>query len=528
MFNYISIMSNNSILKEKFNNKSLDDNYIKNLISLYDLNHNKSDLMFYVLIHLILFIQCFYKNLTLPQIIKTFKKNKGLGAISLIVFFIGVSLIYYSIQTVPTGQEANSKIIKNIFYPVSIIALVIIFAISILTGSKKNSIIYICSLIGPFLLYFVYKIYYLLSDNISKKVNKIINIIVSVYPIVYLVILFFIGAFRKKDLNFNSSDNILFSMPIWLLSFLLLGRVFKYLNLFIIYLTSGNYKLVKRKNNSVLSSVLQNRLSSIIQRLKINKTENELFKILNNYEIQNTSKNFFSILSKFKNYIYYSINSILNFIFYYIIGSTINNDSTESKHKIDQVAFPILGFNNNFFSLDRFINTNIKYENNNVSSFFNVIIGVISTKILLNGFATNGNVASIIISAVITGIKSLMVVVLGNKFHRWYEGIINKDQTINISNSIKYILFQYLYTGIDLEKTGKIYNKNKSDGILTSGLFFKNTGFKLISFLIVGILVSLFSSLDYFTNNNLIAMILSIIKLVPMVGFAIYWSRKKK
>ena len=35
MFNYISIMSNNSILKEKFNNKSLDDNYIKNLISLY-------------------------------------------------------------------------------------------------------------------------------------------------------------------------------------------------------------------------------------------------------------------------------------------------------------------------------------------------------------------------------------------------------------------------------------------------------------------------------------------------------------
>ena len=51
MFNYISIMSNNNILKEKFNNKSLDDNYIKNLINLYDLNHNKSDLMFYVIIH---------------------------------------------------------------------------------------------------------------------------------------------------------------------------------------------------------------------------------------------------------------------------------------------------------------------------------------------------------------------------------------------------------------------------------------------------------------------------------------------
>ena len=50
-------MSNNSILKDKFKNKNLNDDYIKNLINLYDLNYNKSDLMFYVLILTNLFYQ---------------------------------------------------------------------------------------------------------------------------------------------------------------------------------------------------------------------------------------------------------------------------------------------------------------------------------------------------------------------------------------------------------------------------------------------------------------------------------------
>lgn len=69
-------MSNSiKYISEKLNNKNLDENYIKSLINIYDLNHNKSDSIFYNLFFIVLFLQNYYKYLSLPYISQTFKKK---------------------------------------------------------------------------------------------------------------------------------------------------------------------------------------------------------------------------------------------------------------------------------------------------------------------------------------------------------------------------------------------------------------------------------------------------------------------
>ena len=220
----------------------------------------------------------------------------------------------------------------------------------------------------------------------------------------------------------------------------------------------------------------------------------------------------------------------MNFVFFWLLGNTINTNIYQERQNINKFAIPILGFNEEKIDDGKF----------HVQNLWHQILGTLSTKLLLTGFSSNNssqNISSTIFNVFLTGFKFIWIVILGEKYNKWYEYILDPE----VNDYKKYAL-RILFAGIDIDEAQSIYNTNKGKksnkennskgyGRVKEDQFFKDKNIFGYSsmFLLVGALTSLFTGMNYLTNNSITSFILTLIKyILIIVIMIIYYKNKNK
>jgi len=241
--------------------------------------------------------------------------------------------------------------------------------------------------------------------------------------------------------------------------------------------------------------------------------------VLTSYKL--TESTDMKFVQKYSSSIYYFIGSGLNLFFYWLFGNAINyNTSVETKN-VNQLAFPILGFN--------FPKTSTDKASGFVRKVLEHLLGTISTKIFINGFANNNSPDSVltgtsIFNVILTGLKFMLIVPLGKKYNKWYEYIVDEKN----NKFVRYLL-RVLYTGLDIRKSENKLAKNIETGIVDKNLFFEgnDTVIFMILYFLLGSGISTFCSMDYFTNVPLISFILTCCKYISVIIIMIFYFKNK-
>ena len=226
--------------------------------------------------------------------------------------------------------------------------------------------------------------------------------------------------------------------------------------------------------------------------------------------------------NRYENTVFYFLGSIMNLGFYGVMGDNMNSNVREPIDNISKIVLPILGFN--FKNSTKFFSADGLHE-----WFGKLILGPISTKMYLNGFSNNNsdaNVGVTVFNVLMTGLKFVMIAILGTKYNKWYEYMNDGNQY-----DWKRLLTRVLFSGLDFDKSEAIYKENKSQrkgnkplrdqpaglvpnnetGILYEDQLDWSWGSGIVMFF-VGVIVSLFTGMDYLTNSGKISALLSSVK----------------
>jgi len=469
-------------------NITLSDDYILNLKRIYYDTHKSNDMYFYLLFILPLIFFNYFNEINLQTLSKDFNKF-GIFAI----FSFGILYIFACYYlTVPSDDNKNTQIIKELIYPLSVIIGIFIYSIIKSTQDKGMHILFSLILIIPAIIIII------LNVSLSN-ITYILNIVLILVSII--IVLIYIFVFNKKT-GLSQFSNF-YSLIFWVIAFLLIGRIFNVINKIIINYNSSNYLLEKNTDTStVLNNNITKRLNTIITNLNLDITTTELYNLLITYKLTDTTNNYSSS-------IYYIISSGLNLLFYWLFGSTINYNTNVETKNVNQLAFPILGFN-------------FPNQTNFIEKIYANLIGIISTKIFVNGFSNNGSLSINIFNIFLTGLKFMLIIPLGKKYNKWYEYIVD----IKNNKYIRYLL-RGLYAGLDIKTSENKLEKNIKNNIVDKNLFFEGNdmGVYMILYFLLGIGISTFSGMDYLTNIPLTSFILTCSKYISVIIILIFYLR---
>lgn len=515
-----SLSSSYTYLESKLGgNITLSDNYIKRIISSYQDTHNSTDKYFYLFMILPIVFYNFYPELNLQLLSKNIGSGWVTTIFSILACIIGFFHIYGSYNlTVPTDDYTNTKILKELVYPLIVIIGIFIFSIVKTTENKGKHILYSLILILPALIIIILNTVSMFSENVSSVINILNYVFVSIIAIIIIVyiVLFKLGK------GLPSSNSQFYSILLWIFSFLILGRVFKIVNKIIMNYNSRDYVLQTNTSTSTtINTNIRTNLNNIIDKLDIKLSADELYTILTSYKLTDSSDT--STGEKYSSSIYYFLGSSLNLLFYWLFGKLINYNVDVKKDDFDKFAsFPILGFN-------------YKNEEKNKQKKFNIntilmnLLGIISTKIFMNGYSNNNipesSLASTsIINILLTGAKFMLIPYFGMKYNKWYEYIVDEKND-------KYIRYglRVLYAGLDITKSEKKLKNNVDTKIVHKDQYFEgNKSFLyMLLFFLIGSSISTYTSMDYFTNVPLTSFILTACKYISVIIIMIIYFRNK-
>ena len=426
-----SLSSSYSYLESKIGGDiTLSDNYIKRIISLYENTNNSTDKYFYLLMILPLVFYNFYPELNLQSL----SKNIGSGWVMTIFSILACIIGFFHIAgaynlTVPSDDYINTKILKELVYPLIVIIGIFIYSIIKTKENKGKHILYSSILLLPAIIIIILNTVSMFSENISSVINILNYVFLS---IIVVIIIIYIVLF-KLGKGLPTSNSNFYSIPLWIISFLILGRVFKIVNKIIMNYNSRDYILqTYSSTSSTINTNIRKNLNNIINKLDIKLSADDLYTILTSYKLKDLSDS--TIGEKYSSTIYYFLGSSLNLLYYWLFGKLINYHVDVKKDNFDQFgAFPILGFN-------------YKQDDENQQNKFNIytigmnILGIISTKIFINGYDNNNipnnSLASTsIINILLTGAKFMLIPYFGMKYNKWYEYIVDEREDEN--NGIK-------------------------------------------------------------------------------------------
>ena len=515
-----SLSSSYSYLESKIsNNITLSDNYIKKIISSYEDTHNLTDKYFYLFMILPIVCYNFYPELNLQNLAQNIGSGWVMTIFSILAFFIGFFHIAGAYNfTVPTDDYDNTKILKKLVYPLVVIIGIFIFSIIKTKENKGKNILYSSILLLPTLIIIILNTISMFSENLSSVIT-ILNYIF--FSIICIIIIIYIILF-KLGKGLPSSNSLFYSIPLWIFSFLILGRVFKIVNKILINYNSRDYVLQTNKSTpTIINTNIRTNLNNIINKLNIKLSPDELYTILTSYKLKDSSDT--SVGEKYSSSIYYFLGSSLNLLYYWLFGKLINYHVDVKKDNFDQFgAFPILGFN-------------YKQDDENQQKKFNIntilmnLLGIISTKIFINGYDNNNipnnSLASTsIINILLTGAKFMLIPYFGMKYNKWYEYIVDEKNN-------KYIRYglRVLYAGLDINKSEKKLKNNVENKIVNKDKYFEGNKIFLymLLFFFIGSSISTFSSIDYFTNVPLTSFILTACKYISVIIIMIIYFRNK-
>lgn len=524
----MTIQSSLTFIQNKLgNNITLDENYIKKLISLEEQTNNSTDLYFYLLIILPIVFYKLKDKLDLKSVASNFGSNSKNTIFGIIILVLGYLHVIGSYNlTVIEDNNANTMILKRLIYPLTVLIGIFCYSISN-TDNKKSFLIFSLILGIPILIAIILNTVSIYNTGLAEGISGI-NIGFGIGFFIILVIFLFV--FRKKDKLNSSSNSGFFSFFLWTIAFLVLGRVINFVNRFILNANAGNYVLESyTPTSNQFTTNVETNMNTIIDEYGIQESASKLFSKLTDYKV--TESDDLGFWKKFQNFIYYSLGSLLNFVFFWLLGNTINTNINQPRQNINKFAIPILGFNEEKIDDGKF----------HVKNLWHQILGTLSTKLLLNGFSSNNssqNVGSTIINVFLTGFKFIWIVILGEKYNKWYEYILDPE----VNDYKKYAL-RILFAGIDIDEAQSIYNTNKAKksnkennnkkeyGRIKEDQFFKDKNIFGYSsmFLLVGALTSLFTGMNYLTNNSIASFVLTLIKyILIIVIMIIYYKNKNK
>lgn len=482
-------------------NLTLSDDYIINLKRIYQDTHKPNDMYFYLLFILPLILFNYFTEINLQTLSKSFGQT-GLNKFKIFCgFAFGILYIFACYYlTVPSDGNTNTKVVKDFIYPFSVIVGIFVYSIVKTTQNKGMHVLFSLILIIP-------AIVIIILNLVFPDIKGILNTVLILVSIITAFIYIFVFN-KKKEL---SQFSYFYSLIFWVIAFLLIGRIFNVLNKIIINYNSRNYLLAKNTDTStVLNNNITTRLNTIITNLKLDTTATELYNLLITYKLTDTTNNYSSS-------IYYIISSGLNLLFYWLFGNAINYNTNVETKNVNQLAFPILGFN--FVNQTKFIE----------KAFAN-LIGIISTKIFINGFSNNNLPSSTLISTNIfniflTGLKFMLIVTFGKKYNKWYEYIVD----VKNNKYVRYLL-RGLYAGLDIKTSENKLEKNIKNNIVDKNLFFEGNdmGVYMILYFLLGIGISTFSGMDYLTNIPLNSFILTCSKYISVIIILIFYLRNNK
>lgn len=505
-----SLASSYSYLESKIGgNIKLSDDYIKGIISAYEETHNSSDLYFYLLMILPLIFFNYFPELNLQKIARNFGGGAWNIISSILICIVGFSHIggsYY--LTVPVDNNTNTKILKELVYPLLVIIGIFIFSL-VTSEDKSKHLLFSSILIIPAIAIVILNTISMFEEDVSKVIGILNGVFI---PVITIILVIYFILFQKG--KGPESISMFYSFPLWSMSFLILGRFFKVINKVIINYNASNGVLKTNTDTSTaLNDNITSRLNTIIEDLDIKMTASELYNVLTSYKLSDESD--LSTWDKYSSSIYYFIGSALNLVFYWLFGNAINFNIKDDVviDRANQLAFPILGFN----MVDK------------GNKIIGHLLGTVSTKILITGFTNNntptsGIASSSVINVLLTGLKFSLAVLFGKKYNKWYEYIVDE----NNPKWQRYLL-RCLYAGLDIRKSSNQLNKNTKKGIVNKDFYFegKDTVVFMILYFLFGGGISTFSSMDYFTNVPLTSFILTCCKYISVVVIMIIYFKHK-
>jgi hypothetical protein len=516
-----SLSSSYTYLESKLGGDiSLSDNYIKRIISSYQDTHNSTDKYFYLFMILPIVCYNFYPKLNLQYLSKNIGSNLGTTIFSILACIIGFFHIAGSYNlTVPADDYTNTKILKELVYPLIVIIGIFIYSIIDTTNNKGKHILYSSILTLPALIIIILNTVSMFSENVSSVITILNYVFVSIIAVIIIIYI----VFFKLGKGLPSSNSPFYSIPLWIVSFLILGRVFKIVNKIIMNYNSRDYVLQTNTSTSkVINTNIRTNLNNIIDKLDIKLSADELYTILTSYKLKDSSDT--STSDKYSSSIYYFLGSSLDLLFYWLFGKLINNNVDVEKDDFDKfAAFPILGFNNK--DKDQPNKFNIK-------TIIMNLLGIVSTKIFLNGYANNNipnsSLASTsIINILLTGAKFMLIPYFGMKYNKWYEYIVDEEN----EESNKYLRYglRVLYAGLDITKSQAKLTTNRNKNKVHKDQYFEgNKSFLyMILFFIIGSAISTYTSMDYFTNVPLTSFILTLCKYISIIIIMIFYYINK-
>ena len=520
----MTIQSSLTFIQNKLgNNITLDKNYIKKLISLEEQKNNSTDLYFYLLLILPLVFYKLKDKLDLKSIASNFGSDIRNTIFGIIIIVLGYSHVIGSYNlTVIEDNNANTMILKRLIYPLTVLIGIFCYSIS-KTDNKKYFLIFSLILAIPILIAIILNTLSIYNIGLADTISGI-NIVFGVG--IFIILFIFLFVFKKNDKMNSSPNSGFFSFFLWTIAFLVLGRIINFVNRFILNINAGNYVLESyTPTSNQFTTNVETNMNTIIDEYGIQESASKLFSKLTDYKV--TESDDLGFWKKFQNFIYYSLGSILNFVFFWLLGNTINTNIYQTKQNINKFAIPILGFNEEIIDDGKF----------HIKNLWHQILGTLSTKLLFNGFSSNNssqNISSTIFNIFLTGFKFIWIVILGEKYNKWYEYLLDPE----VKDYKKYSL-RILFTGMDIDEAQNIYNSNKAKksnkennneyGRIKEDQFFKDKNIFGYSsmFLLVGGLISLFTGMNYLTNNSMVSFILTLIKYISIIVIMIIYYKNK-
>jgi hypothetical protein len=509
-------------ISSRLTNVTVTEDYILKLCANSKIQSNNTDTSFFGIFMLILAIYPNFSWFSIPNMAKS--KSWPTSLWKFFLMLICIYVLHSAFQTVPADCEKNTQFVKNIAFPFLVLTIFSIFALvytfTVKGGKNKGFLVFWILIIVITFIYLIINCVDLFTDFISFNLKYLPSLFYFIT--VGIVLLIQYVNYHKCSNPLWKGEIVGYSFPLLIGFVLLIGRLFKLINMVLMTVNNKNTSLETNTDTSFsFTTTINKHMTNIIEKLEIQEfTSQDLYTKLTEYKVKEDSAGYSYLLK-------YLGSGIISLGLYYITGKLIKDNLNDPR--LGQQSFPIVGFCNSLFTSKNIAcggsNPIAKGVSSNTDAikdifdnpFSKVIIGTTATKILFTNYSSNNltDSGAFGTSAFFTGIKAMLIPYFGGKIHRWYQAIIKED------NGILKGFLKMLYAGLDYDRSTELMQQNTKNKILCKDFVYTEESiFKMIIYFIMGLIISMLFGMNYFTADSTIGLILNGIKLV-IVGIVI-------
>lgn len=507
-------------ISSKLTNVTVTEDYILKLCANTQLESNNTDTSFYLIFILLLAIYPNFKWLSLPNMAKSKKWTGSFAKFFLMI--ICILVLYSSFETVPADCEKNTQLVKNIIFPFIVLiaysVFIMIYTFTVGGNSKKGFLVFWILLIVAISIYLIINCVDLYANFVSYNLKYLPKMIFFIVIGIILIIQYI--NYHKSESGLWKGEMIGYSFPLLIGFVLLLGRVFKLINMTLMTVNNKNTSLESNTDSSFsYTTTIGTHMTNIIEKLDITGFTGEtLYNKLTEYKVTEGANSFYILK--------YLGSSIMSLGIYFLTGKLIKDNLNDPS--LEQQAFPIVGFYNSLFTSKNLTGEETGESDDIIEKIFHNpvnknIIGTIATKILFTSSSSNNETVpgTMRWTIFLGGIKAMLIPFFGGKIRRWYEGITAEENGI-LSGFLK-----LLYAGLDYDRSKELFNQNMKKKIICKDFVYsENNILKMVLYFICGIGLTAIFGMNYYTSDANAGLILNGVKIV-IVGIIIAIVRSK-